>query len=183
MLITILNGEPDPTSAFDAFLGLIADRLQALGHRVTKLDLRTLDLKGCSGCFGCWVRTPGECSKRDDSATICRAVLSSGLVLLASPMTMGFTTALLKRAADQMIPIIHPYFVVEGGEIHHRARYARYPKFGLLVGAEPDTDPQDIEIATAIWRRTARNMKSTLAFAVIADRAAEEIADEIALAA
>lgn len=183
MLITILNGEPDPTSAFDAFLGLIADRLQALGHRVTKLDLRALDLKGCSGCFGCWVRTPGECSKRDDSATICRAVLSSGLVLLASPMTMGFTTALLKRAADQMIPIIHPYFVVEGGEIHHRARYARYPKFGLLVGAEPDTDPQDIEIATAIWRRTARNMKSTLAFAVIADRAAEEIADEIALAA
>ncbi len=183
MRITILNGEPDPASPFDAYQALLAGRLQALGHTVEKLDLRALDIKGCSGCFGCWVKTPGECIKRDDSATVCRAAIRSDLLLLASPMTMGFTTALLKRSADQMIPLLHPYFVVEGGEIHHRARYARYPKLGLLVGAGPDTDTEDIEIATAMWRRMARDMKSTLAFTAVADRAAEEMAHEIALAA
>ena len=34
-----------------------------------------------------------------------------------------------------MVPLIHPYFVVEGGEIHHRARYARYPLMALLLDA------------------------------------------------
>jgi multimeric flavodoxin WrbA len=183
MRIVILNGEPDPASAFESYLSALTNRLVALGHAVTKLDLATLDLKGCTGCWNCWVRTPGECSKRDDSATICRAVLQADLLLLASPMTMGFTTALLKRAADQMIPLVHPYFTVEGGEVHHRARYAHYPEFGLLLGADADTDVEDIEITTTMWSRMARNMKSRLAFTAIADRSAEEVADELALVA
>lgn len=183
MRIAILNGEPDPAAAFDAYQRLIANRLTSLGHTVEKLDLRALDLKGCTGCFNCWLNTPGECAKRDNSATICRAMMRSDLVLLTAPITMGFTTALLKRAADQMIPLIHPYFVVEGGEVHHRARYSHYPKLALLMGTGPDTDARDIELTTAMWRRTARNLKSTLAFAAVADRSAEEMADEIALAA
>jgi multimeric flavodoxin WrbA len=183
MRITILNGEPDADSSFQAYLQLLASSLTALGHPVTKLDLAALDLKGCSGCFGCWVKTPGECLKRDDSATICRAVLDADLLLLASPMTMGFTTSLLKRAADQMIQLIHPYFAVEGGEIHHRARYAHYPVFALLLNPDADTDTEDLEITTTMWGRMARNMKSHLAFAAVATRTAEEIAHELALVA
>ena len=183
MRIVILNGEPDPASAFQAYLCALTDRLNDQGHEATKLDLAALDLKGCSGCFGCWVKTPGECVKRDDSAIVCRAAINADLLLLASPMTMGFTTALLKRAADQMIPLIHPYFVVEGGEVHHRARYAHYPEFGLLLGVGADTDAEDIEITTAMWGRMARNMKSRLAFIAVANRSAEEVADELALVA
>jgi hypothetical protein len=184
MRITILNGDPDPASEFQQYLHKIAGRLAGAGHQVDTLKLRELDLKGCSGCFGCWVNTPGECVKRDDSATICRAAIASDLLVLASPLVMGFTTALLKRAADQMVPLVHPYFVAEGGEAHHRARYAKYPDFGLLLGAGPDADAEDIEITTAMWRRMARNIKSRLVFTAVLDhvanRTAEEVADEIA---
>jgi multimeric flavodoxin WrbA len=183
MTITILNGEPDPGSEFRNYLHALARRLTDLGHSVTVLDLALLNLKGCSGCFGCWLKTPGQCVKRDDSARICQAAISSDLLLLASPLVMGFTTALLKRAADQMIQIVHPYFVIEGGEAHHRARYARYPKFGLLLGADGGSDAEDIEITTAMWKRMARNMKSSMVFAAVANRAPEEVADEIALVA
>lgn len=183
MHITILNGDPNPLSEFEEYLRKLAQRLAASGHKVTTLNLRELDLKGCSGCFGCWVKTPGECVKRDDSAKVCRAAIGSDLLLLASPVTMGFTTALLKRAADQMIQLIHPYFVVEGGEAHHRARYASYPAFGLLLGAGGDTDAEDIEITTAMWTRMARNMKSRMVFTAVAQRPAEEVADELALVA
>ena len=101
-------------------------------------------------------------------------------MLLASPLKVGFTSALLKRATDQMVPLIHPYFVIEGGEVHHRARYARYPLFGLLMGSQSDTDPEDIEIASAIWRRTARNLKSRLVFSATAGVAAGPSAKEVA---
>jgi len=183
MRIAILDGEPDPASPFSAYLSSLAGHLASQGHSVNRFELRTLDLKGCSGCFNCWVKTPGECSKRDASADICRSAIASDLLLLAAPMVMGFTSALLKGAVEQMLPILHPYFVVEGGEVHHRARYAHYPRLGLLMGAGSDTDAEDIEIATTMWARMARDMKSRLVFAAVADRAAEEVADELALAA
>ncbi len=180
MRITILNGDPDPASAFQLYVQQVAGRLADSGHTVTTLNLRDLDLKGCSGCFGCWVKTPGECVKRDDSARVCRAVIDSSLTVLASPIVMGFTTALLKRATDQMIPLVHPYFVVQGGEMHHRPRYAKYPALGLLLGAGSNCDAEDIEIATAIWKRTARNLKFRTVFTAVADRSAKEVADELA---
>ncbi|MGD0859467.1 MAG: NAD(P)H-dependent oxidoreductase [Terracidiphilus sp.] len=183
MRIAILNGEPDCTSAFQAYLFEFARRLAALGHAVSTLNLNELNLQGCSGCFGCWVKTPGECVKRDDSAQVCRAAIEADLLVLASPITMGFTTALLKFAADQMIPLIHPYFVIEDGEVHHLARYAKYPRLGLLLGAGNDTDAEDIEITTGIWKRTARNLKSRLVFTAVANRSVQEVADELTAAA
>jgi multimeric flavodoxin WrbA len=183
MRITILNAEPDAASGFDAYVRDYAERLVANSHDVSRLDLRDLDLKGCSGCWGCWVKTPGECAKRDDSALICRAVIGSDLTVLASPMRMGFTGSLLKRAADQMIPLVHPYLLIEGGEMHHRPRYAHYPLMGLLLAPGPDTDAEDLEITQHLWSRMARNMKSSLAFTTIATISAKEAADELAAVA
>ena len=184
MRITILNGEPDAASAFDGYLGDYAGRLAANGHDVTRLDLRELDLKGCTGCWGCWVKTPGRCVKGDDSERVCRAVIGSDLTVLASPMRMGFTSALLKRTVDQLIGLLHPFFVIENGEMHHRARYERYPLFGLLLAPGADTDAEDLEITEYLWSRTARNMKSSLAFTTIArTTSAKEAADELAAVA
>jgi hypothetical protein len=183
MKITILNGEPDDAAAFESYVRDFAGRLSVAGNEVRTLDLRDMDIKGCSGCWDCWVRTPGECAKRDDSEIVCRAVIGSDLVVLASPMIMGFTSALLKRGIDQFIPLIHPYIVIEGGEMHHRARYDRYPTFGLLLGAGADTDAEDIAITERMWSRMARNAKSRLVFTAVADRSAEEVADELAAVA
>jgi hypothetical protein len=151
---------------------------------VTRLDLRDLDLKGCSGCWGCWVKTPGECVKRDESEQVCRAVIGSDLTVFASPMRMGFTASLLKRAADQMISLVHPFIVMDGGETHHRPRYASYPLFGLLLSPDATTDAEDIEITRHLWSRMARNMKSRLAITTIANvTPAKEAADELAAVA
>lgn len=183
MRITILNASPGDDSGFDAYTKEYASHLEALGSEVAHLQVRDLELKGCTGCWGCWVKTPGECVRRDDSAAICQAVMDSDIVVLASPMRMGFTSALLKRAADQMIALVHPYIEVEGGEMHHRRRYARYPKFGLLLGPAADTDAEDIAITTHMWSRAARNFKSSLLFTAVATISAKEAADELVAAA
>ena len=183
MRITILNGEPDPGSAFQAYVRAVAGHLAEAGHEVTTFDLRELRLKGCRGCWGCWVRTPGECVQGDDSARLCRAAIASGLVVLASRVAMGFTSALLKRALDQMIPLVHPHLVIQGGEVHHRARYARYPAMGLLLAAGPGADAEDLEITAALWSRLARNLKAPAFTAAVADRPAAEVAHALTAAA
>jgi hypothetical protein len=182
MRITIISGEPQTGSKFDGYLEELSAELAAEGHGVTRLDLRELDIRGCTGCWGCWVKTPGRCVARDDSERVCRAVLDSDMALFASPLVMGFTTALMKRAQDKLVPIVHPYIELEGGEMHHMARYARYPLMGLLLGTGPDSDARDVEITTEMWERTARNMKTRLAFVAVADRTVKEVAHELAAA-
>src|SRR5512140_3297310 len=99
MKITILNGNPAP-SAFDAYLGQLKSTLEASGHTITRLDLRDLPLRYCVGCWGCWVKTPGECVSRDASLEIDRAVINADFVLWAAPLKMGFPSFLLKMAMD-----------------------------------------------------------------------------------
>jgi multimeric flavodoxin WrbA len=183
MRITILNGDPESGSAFDTYVQRMAVCMADAGHDVTTFDLRSLDLKGCSGCLGCWVKTPGECAKRDDSARICRAAIQASLLVFASPVAMGFTSALLKGAVEQMIPLLHPFIVMEGGECHHRARYAAYPALALLLGPAADSDAEDLAITTAMWTRTARNLKTRLVQTAVADRTPSEVADAFVAAA
>jgi hypothetical protein len=179
MRITILNGNPDPANtAFDGYLQQLVEHWQGK-HEVTQIDLRDLEIKYCIGCFGCWVKTPGECTVPDESPQVRRAVINSDFTLLASPMRMGFVSALMKKMNDKFIPLIHPYIVVDQGEAHHLARYDRYPLLGLLLENGSGNDDEDIQITTDIYRRTALNMKSRLLFARLTQEPVEEVADAI----
>ncbi|MGE5776053.1 MAG: NAD(P)H-dependent oxidoreductase, partial [Chloroflexota bacterium] len=179
MKITILNGNP-VSSVFDTYLAQLKTRLEADAHVVTQLDLRTMPLRYCVGCWGCWVKTPGECVSHDASLEMDRSVINADFVLWAAPLKMGFPSALLKMANDKHLPLIHPYMVVDHGEAHHLKRYARYPRMGLLVEKEADTDERDLQIVTDIHCRTALNFKTRLEFSVTTETSASEIAARIA---
>ena len=166
MNIVILNGDPgDRGDGLARYLHSLSERLQAAGHRVQELRLRDLDLRDCVGCFGCWVKRPGACVVDDASHLIDAAVINSDVTIWASPLLMGFPSAILKRALDKSIPLIHPYFDVVHGEAHHRARYARYPRLGLILEPEASTDDLDVDIVSNLLARTALNLKSSLSFA------------------
>lgn len=169
MNIVILNGDPgnrgNRGNSLTRYLQLLSERLRAAGHTVREVQLRELDLRDCVGCFGCWVKRPGACVVDDASHLIDAAVIHSDLTIWASPLLMGFPSALLKRALDKSIPLIHPYFDVVRGEAHHLARYARYPRLGLILDPEATTDDLDIDIVSNLLARTALNLKSSLSFA------------------
>lgn len=180
MKITILNGNPDPANGqFEGYLSALEQALQAGQHSVSVQTLRDLNLRNCSGCFGCWVKTPGECVTPDDGPIVCRAVIQADFVLWAAPLKMGFPSATLKRMMDKSIPLIHPYFEVDNNEAHHRPRYAHYPRLGLLLQKEAYTDPEDLRLVTDIFCRTALNMKSRLEFSTTIDQPVGEVVQAI----
>jgi multimeric flavodoxin WrbA len=179
MRITILNGNPT-SSTFDSYLSQLKSSLEANQNSVTQLDLRDLSLRYCIGCWGCWVKTPGECSNRDDSHEMDRAIINADFVLWAAPLKMGFPSELLKMAMDKHLPLIHPYMVVDHGEAHHRKRYDLYPRLGLLVEKEATTDERDLQIVTDICCRTALNFKTRLEFSLTTETPAGEVAGRIA---
>ena len=176
MQITILNGNPNPgNQAFDAYLARLQTAWQAAGHAVTTLELRSMHLTYCTGCFGCWVKSPGECRSADDGQQMRRAVIHADLALLASPVSMGFPSALLKKTVEKFLPLLHPYVTIVQNEFHHQARYPHYPEFGLLLEKTPSTDDEDLEIINEIFSRTALNFKTRLRFTRLTSDPIEEV--------
>jgi hypothetical protein len=180
MRVLILDGNPKPQDEdFRRYLGELASLLEGRGHDVRRQTLSGMDIRYCTGCWGCWIKTPGQCVFPDDSYDVCREYIRSDLVLMASPVVMGFTSAVLKKTQDRLIPLLHPYFDFVRGECHHRKRYETYPRLGILMKAGPDTDDEDFEIITDMFSRFALNFKTELVLSGRFDRAVEEVADAI----
>ena len=138
MRILFLNGNPvDDDKNFEGYLKELNKSLVSAQHQVKSLILRDMEIKYCTGCWSCWWGpTPGECVFKDDSHAVCREYINSDLVIFASPLIMGFTSALLKKVQDKLIPLLHPYIEFDQGECHHKKRYDCYPGLGLIIGKE-----------------------------------------------
>lgn len=182
MKITILNGSPAENDfAIDEYLQTLHQIIATKGHTCENLILRNLDADFCTGCWGCWVKTPGLCVFTDDSHQVCRGVINADFVLFASPVVMGYFSGVLKKFMDKMIPLVHPYVTVDHGEAHHRHRYKRrdYPLCGMLLEKTPGTDDEDLEIIQAIHARTMRNLKTRSVFTMLTDQPVEDVAHAI----
>ncbi len=180
MKITILNGNPDEQNLlFEEYLDKLALALDDLGVEVITYTLRDRNIHSCTGCWGCWVKTPGECVVHDDSTEIRERTILSDLVIFASPLIMGFTSALLKILQDKLIPLVHPYIKLVNKECHHIKRYDCYPGLGLIYSPEPHTDDEDVRIVTDIYKRFSINFKSELVFAKSTTTPAEDLIHEI----
>jgi multimeric flavodoxin WrbA len=180
MKVTILDGQDSKeNTTWVSYMQVLVAQLQNKGHDVQHIVLMDKNIHTCTGCFGCWVKTPGTCVIADDSQAINREVIHSDFVLWASPLVMGFPSALLKTKMDRSIPLVHPYFEVVNDEAHHLARYEKYPVFGLLLQPGKQDDAETVEIVSQIFVRTALNIKSWLAFAETTDLGVKEVAEKI----
>lgn len=167
MKLTLINGSlKERHGHFDKLLGQFRERLLQ-SSEVENLDdyiLNKMNIKQCVGCFQCWTKTPGRCVIKDDAERILISVINSDWVIFASPLVMGMTTGLLKRLNDRLIPLIHPYFSVVQGEIHHRKRYESYPKMGVVYEPALEDTQEDINLCHEIYDRLAINFKTSLEF-------------------
>ena len=165
MQITILNGNPGVDNrVFNDYLSGLGDAMHRAGHFVKVINLAEMKIKQCVGCWSCWIKTPGNCILNDDMQTNNTDLINCDLLIMSSPIKMGFITALLKRATDRMIPLLTPYFDIIEGKFHHKKRYSKYPALGLILEKNYDTDEEDLDIIHSIYKRVAINFHSDLKF-------------------
>jgi multimeric flavodoxin WrbA len=178
--ITILNGNSIPNNRiFDDYLKGLAATLEMQSHFVTQINLAEKEIKQCMGCWNCWVKTPGKCTIIDDMKLFFPDLIKCDLLIMASPIRMGFTSALLEKVKDRMIPLVMPYFKIVNGEFHHKERYPKYPKLGLIFEGEITTDDDDLTIIKNIYERLAINFHSELKFFHEITQSERELINEI----
>lgn len=91
------------------------------------LDLRSTQVKDCTGCWSCWIKTPGRCIHKDLDEFY-KAYLDTERVVIFSKVSQGFISGNLKTLFDRMIPLFLPYITYKTGESMHLPRYESYPE-------------------------------------------------------
>jgi len=157
MNATILNGALAGDGFVDAVAAALQDALQAQGWTVRPWQLADEKLAFCLGCFECWTKTPGLCRIDDAGRDVAESLIRSDLAIFVTPITFGGYSSMLKKAVDRVIPLISPFFERIDGEVHHHARYARYPAlFGVGVLSAPN--PVRAQIFDTLIGRNAINL-------------------------
>jgi multimeric flavodoxin WrbA len=141
----ILDGQIDDDAMAETSLAIATAWLEARQWEITTLRLCDLEIAPCVGCFGCWVKTPGECVIDDAGRDVARRIVQSDLVVYLTPIQFGGYSYELKKAIDRSIPIILPYFRKVQGEVHHKKRYDCYPSIAAIGwGHDPATDEGEL---------------------------------------
>lgn len=79
----------------------------------------------CIGCFGCWLKTPGECIIKDTYRQMGRNLAMCSEMVIVSQCVYGGYSPFVKNILDRSISYIHPYFAIINGEMHHQQRYKK----------------------------------------------------------
>lgn len=86
------------------------------------VDLSSLKIANCIGCFGCWVKTPGRCVIRDDATRVYPFIAQSEKILYVTRVKYGSYDTVMKTMLERAIPIQKAFIRLYHGETHHVQR-------------------------------------------------------------
>lgn len=113
-------------------------------------------VKNCLGCFGCWIKTPGQCVIPDRCQVIPSYIAQCSEVIILSPIFCGGYSQKVKAVLDRSIGYILPYFRIVNKEMHHQMRYEN--PFRLSVHFYGECDEKERETARRLVKANAVNL-------------------------
>lgn len=99
---------------------------------VNTIDIYSLDIKPCRGCFECWHKTPGICAIRDDMAECLEILIEADLIIWSFPLYHFSMPAKGKMFLERTLPTILPELVKTPSGCVHPSRYDKEQKVVLI---------------------------------------------------
>ena len=125
-------------------------------NKIKYIDLSSLKITNCVGCFGCWIKTPGKCVIRDDATKVYPYIAKSDTLLYVSHVKYGCYDTVMKTMLERAIPIQKAFIRIHNGETHHVQR-AVAPKKATII-AYGSLSKEEKVIFKELVSRNAHNM-------------------------
>lgn len=100
-------------------------------------------IKHCIGCFDCWVKTPGKCTRKDQYNNIGELAAKTKELVIISRCIYGGYSPFVKNVLDRSISYVHPDFTKRSEEIHHKARYKNQFKINVYFYGKIEEEEKD----------------------------------------
>ncbi len=114
MKVLALNGSPriKGSSTYHMMVPLL-EGMQSAGAETELIHIRKLNLNACSGCYTCWVRTPGECiyKDKDGMPAALESYNTADLVIFGTPLYHFSMSGIIKTFIDRTLPRIEPWLI------------------------------------------------------------------------
>lgn len=138
MNILVLNGSPKGAKSnsmklTEAFLAGLGEKQE---NTVETLELKSLDIKCCRGCFGCWKATPGKCVIKDDMTAILEKIIAADMIVYSFPLYYFSVPGVMKNVIDRQLPMVLPFMEERSdgvGSGSHPARYDTKSKKYVII--------------------------------------------------
>ncbi len=127
-------------------------------HKIIKPEK---EIHPCTGCFGCWIKTPGKCVIHDGYENMGIEMGKCSELITISQCCYGSLSPFVKMVRDRAISYIHPDFVLRGGEMHHKRRYKNMIALSAYFYGENITATEQ-ETARALIAANAENFDGTV---------------------
>ncbi|MBR6403448.1 MAG: flavodoxin family protein [Eubacterium sp.] len=135
------------------------------------------NIKPCVGCFGCWVKTPGQCVVRDGYEKMGSLIHEAEEVVVISTYTYGCFSSFVKNVFDRSIGWVLPFFEIVEGEMHHKNRYPENKNISFIFRGNALTD-EDKSAAKQYVEAACRNFRGTVKKVSFEDRDVKEDIEE-----
>lgn len=141
MKILAINGSPKGnrsntwrlTIAFLEGITIQEENGGAQAPEIETLNISSLNLKPCLGCFSCWSKTPGECCIRDDMQGVINKILWADVVVWSFPLYYFGLPGQLKTLIDRQLPMSLPFMCTETESGGHPSRYDMSGKQTVVI--------------------------------------------------
>jgi len=86
-------------------------------HNAEVIHLSKLNIKGCTGCYGCWTATPGQCVIKDDMNELLPKLAAwLDVVITSFPLYGSNFPGQLKVFMDRQLPLSLPAMLPNANE-------------------------------------------------------------------
>ena len=141
MKILAINGSPKGkrsntwrlTSAFLEGITIQEENDGAQAPEIETLNIGSLNIKPCLGCFSCWSKTPGKCCIHDDMQGVIDKILWADVVVWSFPLYYFGLPGQLKTLIDRQLPMSLPFMYTETESGGHPSRYDMSGKRTVVI--------------------------------------------------
>ncbi len=159
MNVLAINGSPRAqNSGTGRILAALLEGMRDAGAGTDLIHVMKLHLEPCTGCYHCWVKTPGRCIHQDDMAEAIARYDRADVVVFGTPVYHCSMTGIMKTFLDRLLPRYEPWLIPHPslpGLTGHPLR-TRGPDRAFLVSTcgFPELDNFDALVTT--FRQIAR---------------------------
>ena len=110
MTVIAFNGSPRKNGNTAELLTKALEGAASQGAETEFIQLNTLSMRGCQGCFSCKKRggeSYGKCALKDDMTPLYAKIEQADGIFMGAPIYFGSVTSELKMLIDRMFPYLN----------------------------------------------------------------------------